>query len=289
MSNYQKNLPTREETQRTIKLFHTASEKQSALLKAMGVNTDLFTRVCCNALVRNPDLAQCNRESLYTSVFKACEMGLMPDGKHGAIVPMNIKGVKTAQFWPMVDGLLYLVRKNLPGIAIQAHNVFADDEFSDQRGSRPLLVHNPSYNPGVVKSVDTLIASYATAHMRDNDTPEVHVMTKAEMDVYKKNFGPWVSHPLEMYRVRPMSRLLKRLPIASSLSAQLEMSEDEVTPPYEDPNPIDITPTVDEAPAPQPGPKHDSPTPMPQQAQQDDLASYAPAQPAPEPAEDDLF
>ena len=206
--------------------FSTASEKQSLLLTAMQVKPEVFQNVMLNVALRYPAVARCSKQSLYEAVCRACEAGIVPDGKLAAIVPINMKGVPTAQFWWMVDGLLLRVRENIPGISIQSHNVHEGDEFLDQRGSKPNLVH--IVEPTASRTVDTLIASYAVAYMPNNDIPEVAVMYKSEMDYNKPNrkAGPWITHPLEMYRGRPIKLLCKRLPLSASFSIHVEDDAD---------------------------------------------------------------
>ena len=212
-----------------ITIFQDAADKQSDLLRVMGIPQEAFARLCINALMRNPDLAKCRKESLYSSVYRAIEMGMIPDGKQGAIVPLRRKGTLVAEFWPMIDGMLAKVRANIPGIAVQAHNVFDGDEWDDVRGSNPNLVHRPA--PDVVRDESTLIASYATAHMPGNPMPEIVVMYKSELDQFRKNnAGPWSGHPLEMYRIRPLKRLIKRLPISGGLAVEMASLNEDLVP-----------------------------------------------------------
>ena len=220
---------TATERNNAISTLTDAAGKQAELLKVMGIPQEAFARLCINALMRNPDLAKCRKDSLYQSVYRAIEMGMIPDGKQGAIVPLRRKGSLTAEFWPMIDGLLTKVRQNIPGISIQAHNVFRGDEWDDTRGSSPMLVHRP--DPDAEQNESTLIASYATAHMPNNSMPEIVVMYRSELEGFKKkNAGPWAGHPLEMYRIRPLKRLVKRLPISGGLAVEMASLDDDLDP-----------------------------------------------------------
>ena len=204
-----------------------ATARQLPLLKAMRIREEAFSRVLVNALMRQPQLALCTKDSLFLAVFAACDMGLLPDGKHGAIVPIRKGNVLTADFWPMVGGLLTAVRAELKNVAIQAHNVFAGDQWEDIRGTSPQLVH--VVNGGVDRlSEDSLVCSYSTVHFAGNDTPEFEVMYLPELHKFKKNNrGPWSTHPLEMYRVRPLKRVLKRLPVSGGLMAKLNRGDED--------------------------------------------------------------
>jgi len=277
---------TAEQRKNTLALFENAITKQADVLEALQIPPALFNRVCLNAVIRNPDLAKCNRGSLIEAVYKSCEMGLLPDGKHGVIVPMKIKGTFSAQFWPMIDGLLAKVRENIPNIALQAHNVFDGDEFLDERGSSPVLKHVPLATARHAE--DTLLCSYATAHMPGNTIPEVVVMYKSEMEVFRKKVGPWQSHPLEMYRLRPLKRLIKRLPVHGALAVHLNTYDDDDS--YEQYDSQDDDVVIEQQATPEPKPKASKP-----RAGGAGAGVVAPdnveAQPAPEPPapdEDDL-
>ena len=269
------------EKEKVTGFLSEAADRQAALLNAMQIKPDVFASVCANVLLRYPDVARCSKQSLYDAVCRACEIGIIPDGKLAAIVPIRMKGVVTAQFWPMIDGLLLKVRQNIKGISLQAHNVFRDDKFTDERGSDPKLVH--IVNPDGQQSEAALIASYATAHMPNNPVPEVVVMYKAELESYKKKSGPWVSHPLEMYRLRPFKRLLKRLPLHPSFSIHIEDDEDETM--YGEDVVIDQEATPVEMPPP-PAPK--TQTRRTKAAPKQQQAELVKEPPPPDPDADDL-
>ena len=206
---------TRAQKQEAVTALTAATAKQGPLLKAMRISEDAFSRVLINALMKQPQLALCTRDSLFQAVFTACDIGLMPDGRHGAIVPIKKGNVLTADFWPMVGGLLTCVRRELKSVAIQAHNVFQGDEFIDERGTSPRLFHRPSADADRLSEAG-LVCSYATVHFAGNAVAEFEVMYRQELQKFKKdNRGPWSTHPLEMYRVRPLKRVLKRLPISA--------------------------------------------------------------------------
>ena len=209
-----------------IATIKDAVSRRLELLKGMGISEQVFNQILLNTLVKTPNLALCTKNSLYEAIYNACEVGLVPDGKHAAIVALNIKGDLTANFWPMVDGRLLLVRRNLPSVSIQAHNVHESDQYEDLRGSAPNFFHKVM--SGDNRTEATLVASYATAHFMDNSIPEIVIMYMEELRPFKKsNKGPWSTHPLEMYKVRALNRLIKRLPISAGLSATLASFDDE--------------------------------------------------------------
>ena len=219
-------LITPAQTKAAVATIKDAVHRRLDLLKGMGISEQVFNQILLNTLLRTPDLARCTKQSLYEAIYSACEVGLVPDGKHAAIVALNIKGSLTANFWPMVDGRLLLVRRSLPSVSIQAHNVHKSDEYEDIRGSAPNFFHKVL--SGDNRTEATLVASYATAHFTENTIPEIVVMYMEELKPFKRNNkGPWATHPLEMYKVRALNRLIKRLPISTGLSATLAAFDDE--------------------------------------------------------------
>ena len=65
-----------------------AVTQQDRLLHDLGISPEAFSRVAVNALVRNPQLAACTKDSLYQAIYDFCDLGILPDGRHGAIVPL---------------------------------------------------------------------------------------------------------------------------------------------------------------------------------------------------------
>ena len=197
-----------------------ASMNAEDMLKGMGIPREVFERVATNALIANPLLAKCDAMSVYQACLLAAQNGLLPDGRSCALVPLKIKGKLKAQMWPMIGGLLMLVRENLPNISIHADAVFETDEWEDIRGTNPNLVHKPARDG---KTVENLIAVYATAFHENNPVPEFEVLYREEIEVFRKmsrsERGPWLTHYVEMAEVRALKRLLKRLPVNPKLHA----------------------------------------------------------------------
>ena len=207
--------------------------KNAAALRARKIDPTFFEQVLLNALVANPQLAECSKLSLYKACADAVDFGVLPDGRHGAIVPVRNKGKQEAQFWPMLAGLLSKVRKELPDISINSWPVFIDpngegDEFEDHRGTQPRLVHKP--NPHVLRSDDNLYAVYAVVFHAGNPVPEFEVMYRAEIDAFRKsNRGPWTTHFVRMAQARPLKRLMNRLPLTGSALQMIHSDPDRDT------------------------------------------------------------
>ena len=211
-------------------VVETAIGRREDAIRAANQKPEMFKAALLNAIITLPQLATCNRESLYASIFKACEFGLMPDGRQAAIVPFK----KQAQFIPMYQGLLSLARRHSKDISIRCENVHAviegnelvGDVWEDERGTTPRLIHRPSAT--ISRNPKTIYASYATAHFPSNPVAEFEVMYREElMQFIKQTAGPWKTHPLEMFRIRPLKRLLKKLPLSGEFMSKMDSIDDD--------------------------------------------------------------
>lgn len=218
--------PNRELMQQTAGYLRASVAKQATALRAKKINPDIFEQALLNALIANPALAECNKMSLYKACADAVDFGVLPDGRHGAIVPLAGK----AEFWPMLAGLLSKVRRELPNISINAWPVFVDadgngDEFEDHRGTEPRIVHRP--DPEMVRSDANLYAVYAVVFHAGNSVPEFEVLYRPEIDQFRKtNKGPWTTHFVRMAVARPLKRLMNRLPLTGTTMAMLSSDPD---------------------------------------------------------------
>ena len=79
-------------------------EMSEALLKRMGMTGEEYQRICLNALLLNPALAQCTNHSIDVAVIQCINAGLVPDGKQASIIPFK----DTATLVPMIEGKLML-------------------------------------------------------------------------------------------------------------------------------------------------------------------------------------
>ena len=145
------------------------------------------------------------------------QAGLLPDGKQAAIVPFNLKGVKTATLLPMMEGKLHLARRATPGLSLRVRVVYKDDEFEYSEGLKPVLNH--TINPNADRRDNNVMAAYAVAVLPGASEPEFEVFYRADIDRYRsfsrsKDGGPWVTHFAEMAKKAVLGQLLKRLPKA---------------------------------------------------------------------------
>lgn len=178
-----------------------------------------FIRVAQTAITTNPNLMKCDRTSLWASITKAAEVGLLPDGRESAIVPFGGK----AQFMSMVAGKMKLARNSGEIKTLDSQVVYKNDDFSywiDEEG--PHIKHVPQ----VMGERGNVICAYAIGKTKDGGV-YIEVMTSEQLQavesVSKGNKGPW-SGPFksEMQRKTVMNRLLKRMPTSTDIDIDVE-------------------------------------------------------------------
>lgn len=200
-----------------------------------GITPDQFARVAQTAILNNVDLIQCERGSLFRAMMKACEDGLLPDGRQGALVPHR-KSVKTgfdqqtgkdiwktfliAQWMPMRFGLIKRLWE-VGRLRLQVKVVYPGDEFDYQEGDEPRIVHKPK-SDGNGRSED-IVAVYSIARDENDRIVGRDVMRKAEIDqiraLARSEKGPW-SNPVfypEMALKTVIHHHFKNLPVSDQL------------------------------------------------------------------------
>jgi recombination protein RecT len=192
------------------------------------VSVEKFQRVVMTALQMTPDLLNCDRRTLFMSATRAAQMGLLPDGREGAIVKFG----NNATFMPMVGGLLKLVRNSGELASIDAQIVHRNDKFT----YRPGIDLVPQHEPDWFGDRGEMIGVYAVAKMKDG-AAYVEIMSKTQIEKVRnvsrsKSAGPWVSWYEEMARKSALRKLSGRLPMSTDLDGALH-EDDELFMPAE--------------------------------------------------------
>jgi recombination protein RecT len=193
-------------------LAQMAPQFQAALPKHITV--EKFTRVAMTAIQNNPDLANADRNSLFGSIVRLAQDGLLPDGREAAIVLFLGK----AQAMPMIAGILKKIRQSGDVSYVSAQIVYANDRFKWSLGFDEAIEHEPApldQEPGEP------VAAYAVAVLKDGSRL-LEVMRKSEIEKVRnvsrsKSNGPWVQWWGEMARKTVMRRLSKRLPMSTDV------------------------------------------------------------------------
>lgn len=210
----------------------TSMQPQFKAALPSHVSPEKFVRVAMTALQTNPDLQRADKRTLFGSFTRAAQMGLLPDGREGAVVMFG----QNAQFMPMIGGVLKLVRNSGELASLDALAVYASDKFTYRPGMDPVPVHEPDW----FGDRGDVIGVYAVAKMKDG-AAYVEIMNKAQVEKVRAvsragKSGPWVTWWEEMARKTVLRRLAKRLPMSTDLDDAL----------------LDDEPALDQSPAPAP-------------------------------------
>lgn len=185
-----------------------------------------FERASMVAVQRNPDLlAKADRRSLFLSLQRAAQDGLLPDGREGAIVLFG----NQAQWMPMVAGLMKLARNSGEIVSISAHVAYKGEKFTVVLGDEERIEHERNLE---LSDNAEVIAVYAVATLKNGEKVR-EVMTRAQVEKVRnvsraKNAGPWVSWWDQMAIKTVIRRLSKRLPLSTDRDgdARLERAID---------------------------------------------------------------
>lgn len=219
----------------------TAMQPQFAAALPKHVSPERFVRVVMTAVQMTPALLNADRRTLFASAMKASQMGLLPDGREGAIVTFKDQ----AQFMPMVAGIMKMVRNSGEISTWSVQAVYENDNFDFCLGDDEHITHKPA-----LTGRGKIIAVYSIVSMKDGEKSR-EVMSVEDVNAIRArsrsgNSGPWVSDFAEMAKKTVVRRHAKRLPMSTDLDDVLR-SDDELFQPPEQP---EAAPAPAEAPAP---------------------------------------
>jgi recombination protein RecT len=202
------NLPAVQEVRNAI-------EKMAPQFKAAlpgHVSVEKFVRVTLTAVQTNPALLEADRRTLFAAATKAAQMGLLPDGREGAIV--TFKG--QAQWMPMVAGVMKLVRNSGEISTWSVQAVYENDSFDFCLGDEEHITHKPA-----LSNRGKIIAVYSIVTMKDGEKSR-EVMSVEDVNAIRArsrsgNSGPWQTDFAEMAKKTVVRRHSKRLPLSTDI------------------------------------------------------------------------
>lgn len=192
------------------------------------VSVEKFQRVAMTAIQSDPDLLYADRQTLFASVTRAAQDGLLPDKREGALVIFNTKvkrngkdeWVKAVQWMPMVAGILKKVRQSGEIASISANVVYTNDAFVWKQGDEELIEHQPA---PLGTSRGEAIGAYAIATLKDGsryrEVMDIDQINKVRSVSRSGDKGPWKDWWEEMAKKTVIRRLSKRLPMSTDLES----------------------------------------------------------------------
>lgn len=190
-----------------------------------GLTKERLALSTLQAMKKKPELMDVEKtdmESLRIAIVEAGQMGLIPDGRRGALVKYG----REVQFQPMVWGIVELMIR--AGVKkVESRVVYANDRYEIEYGTNPRIVHVPAReNRGAP------IAAYAVVWLPAGDT-QFEPMTKEEIYVirarsksFQKKQGPWMTDELEMWRKTVVKRLGKYVPQTDELTLAIQRDDE---------------------------------------------------------------
>lgn len=174
-----------------------------------GVTEDRFVRVAVTALRENQDLRNvADRQSLFGSLVKCAQDGLLPDGREAALVIFGSK----VSYMPMIGGFRKIAAEH--GWTLRTRVVYEHDDFEHTLGLDETIRHVPA-RAGAARG--DLFAAYAVATHRDGRR-EIEVMYREDVEKVRnvsraKSSGPWRDWPERMWEKTAGRRLFAKLPL----------------------------------------------------------------------------
>lgn len=216
------NLPAVQEVRGAI-------EKMAPQFKAAlpaHVSVERFVRVTLTAVQTNPNLLEADRRTLFAAATKAAQMGLLPDGREGAIVTFK----NQAQWMPMVAGIMKLVRNSGEISTWSVQAVYENDTFDFCLGDEEHITHKPA-----LANRGKLIAVYSIVTMKDGEKSR-EVMSVEDVNQIRArsrsgNSGPWQTDFAEMAKKTVVRRHSKRLPLSTDIDGVIKEDDELFMPP----------------------------------------------------------
>ena len=193
--------------------------------KSLGQNIDVdkFIKVAINAITDNPKLLELNRMSLFSSLQKCAQDGLMPDGREAALVAFK----SDVKYMPMVSGYLKRARNSGEIGTMDAQVVYEKDEFeewTDETG--PHFKHRKSRGDrgkreGVYAYAVTKDGFLYFEYMTSNEIESIQKTSRSQ-HLWRGDFAD------EMWKKTAIRRLCKyRLPSSSDMINMLAKDTEE--------------------------------------------------------------
>lgn len=243
---------------RSIKDLLVSDEFRAQVAMALPkhMKVERFIRVALNATLRQPELLQCQRESLFLALLQLSAYGIEADGRRAHLIPYWDKKTctcmhlleehrqgqcskcdcKTARKRRLVNlildykGIAELVRRSGDVSYIHADVVLEGDDWDFQFGSAAFLRHKPSMTAGAADK-RRCVAFYSFVKLKDGSEDFI-VLSKSDVDAVRarsqsSSSGPWVTDYNEMGKKTAFKRHSKWLPLSPETRDAVEDDEGE--------------------------------------------------------------
>ena len=193
------------------------------------ITPERFTRIVLSAISVNQKLAQCTPASFLGAMMTSAQLGLEVNTPLGQayVLPYMNHGVMEAQFQLGYKGLIDLAYRSGEVEVIQAHVVYANDEFTCEYGLEPKLTHKPADtdrgDPIKVYAVFKTKSGGFGFEVMSMDDVRRHAAKYSK--AYSSSFSPWKTNFEEMAKKTVLKRVLKYAPLKSDFVRQAVQDE----------------------------------------------------------------
>lgn len=186
------------------------------------IHPDHFQRAAVTAVQINPKLLQVERRSLFNSLMRCAQDGLIPDGREAALVIFRSKDRgDIAQYLPMIYGIRKLVIQSGEIAVFEQQVVCANDLFEFELGDEAHIKHKPRLDgprgdPILVYSIAQFRSGYRSREvMTVEEIEKVRAVSRAAAG------DAWVKWWSEMARKTVAKRHAKSLPMSNDVDQVL--------------------------------------------------------------------
>ncbi len=191
-----------------------------------GLSTQVMMRVVLTAVTQTPKLLECTQASLFGSILKAAQLGLMPDGLLGEayLIPYGTQ----CNFQIGYKGMIQLIRRVGNVRSIIAREVYKGDDFSYDLNDS---IHFHRRNNKT--DYNTITHVYAIIRYKEKDVYDFDVMAKAEVEAHmkryskawKKSDSPWQTAFNTMAKKTVLLRCAKYAQLSTEVQSAISLDE----------------------------------------------------------------
>lgn len=220
--------------------FEAELDQRAAAFTSMlpsNLSLDRFKNTVIAAAKQNPDLFKATARSLFGSITRAAQDGLVPDGREGVITIYNTeikahggqpaRWEKVAQWNPMAHGLRKRLRE-LDHLIVDVQVVHDKDHFIWHQGDEPRIEHVPA-KLGTPRG--DMIGAYAIFKREDGTILHREVMDKIQIEMTRnqskaKDSLMWTKFASEGYRKSVLRRGVKTVPVTDTMQEIIKRDDD---------------------------------------------------------------
>jgi recombination protein RecT len=218
-------VPVKKEHHPLVVLRKFLEDRLSELKMALPphISPERFMRAVLTSAEINPEILACDRRTLWIACMRACNDGLVPDGREAAIVPFKDK----ASYIPMYEGLIKQFRNSGQFKWIKADIVYEGDEYdhwTDETGEHFKHRQQDDVEGKKIRRV------YAIATTKDGgsfiaDLSMTDINKRKAMSRGTRDDRPWLKWEHEMQKKTALRVLSHLLPKSSDLDALIQRDE----------------------------------------------------------------